>query len=54
MNASGSKTSVSSPTPTSAIIYDAYTSLKKNKKNNKKIESLCSFISFLHIFANNF
>ena len=29
--ASGSKTSVSSSTPTSAIIYDAYTSLIKKK-----------------------
>ena len=33
---SGSKTSVSSSTPTNAIIYDAYTSLiKKNKKKKK-------------------
>ena len=35
--ASGSKTSVSSSTPTSAVIYDAYTSLiKKIKKKKKK------------------
>ena len=34
---SGSKTSVSSSTPTSATIYDAYTSIikKKNKKKKK-------------------
>ena len=34
VSASGSETSVSSSTPTSAIIYDAYTSiLKKNLKS---------------------
>ena len=37
---SGSKTTVSSSTSTSAIIYDAYTSLIKNKINNKKIAKI--------------
>ena len=32
VSASGSETSVSSSTPTSAIIYDAYTSIIKKKK----------------------
>ena len=31
VSASGSETSVTSSTPTSAIIYDAYTSIIKNK-----------------------
>ena len=37
VSASGSETSVSSSTPTSAIIYDAYTSI--TKKKIKKIDS---------------
>ena len=38
VSASGSETSVSNSTPTSAIIYDAYTSItKKNKTLNKKL-----------------
>ena len=37
--ASGSKTSVSSSTPTSVTIYDAYTSIKKKKKKKKKKKS---------------
>ena len=32
VSASGSETSVSSSTPTSAINYDAYTSIKKNHR----------------------
>ena len=41
VSASGSETSVSSSMPTSAIIYDAYTSkikikIKKKKKKKKK------------------
>ena len=37
VSASGSETSVSSSTPASAIIYDAYTSIiKKNNNNNNK------------------
>ena len=38
VSASGSETSVSSSMPTSAIVYDAYTSIikKKNKKKKKK------------------
>ena len=32
---SGSETSVSGSTPASAIIYDAYTSIKKKKKKIK-------------------
>ena len=36
VSASGSKTSVSSSTPASIIIYDAYTSIIKNKKKRKK------------------
>ena len=35
VSASGSETSVWSSTPTSAIIYDAYTSIIKAKKKNK-------------------
>ena len=38
VSASGSETSVSSSMPTSAIIYDAYTSIIKIKKNQKKSE----------------
>ena len=38
VSASGSKTSVSGSTPASAIIYDAYTSIKKKKKKKKKKE----------------
>ena len=38
--ASGSKTSVSSSTPTSATIYDAYTSIIKKKKIEEVIISL--------------
>ena len=34
VSASGSETSVSSSMPTSAIIYDAYTSIIKIKKKN--------------------
>ena len=33
VSASGSETSVSGSTPASAMIYDAYTSIKKKKKN---------------------
>ena len=41
VSASGSETSVSSSMPTSAIIYDAYTSIiKKKKKKKKKKEKL--------------
>ena len=36
VSASGSETSVSSSMPTSAIIYDAYTSIIKIKKKFKK------------------
>ena len=36
VSASGSETSVSGLTPASAIIYDAYTSIKKKKKKKKK------------------
>ena len=35
VSASGSETSVSGSTPASAIIYDAYTSIKKKKKIKK-------------------
>ena len=45
VSASGSKTSVSGSTPASAIIYDAYTSIKKKKKKKKKKKSHgCSYI----------
>ena len=36
VSASGSETSVWSSTPTSAIIYDAYSSIIKKKKKKKK------------------
>ena len=36
VSTSGSETSVSSSTPASAIIYDAYTSIIKHKKKKKK------------------
>ena len=37
VSASGSETSVSSSTPASAIIYDAYTSIIKKRKKKKKL-----------------
>ena len=41
VSASGSETSVSSSTPASAIIYDAYTSIiKKKKKEENNIRSV--------------
>ena len=40
VSASGSETSVSGSTPASAIIYDAYTSIKKKKKKKKWLARL--------------
>ena len=39
VSVSGSETSVSSSTPASAIIYDAYTSIINKKKKKKKKKS---------------
>ena len=39
VSASGSEACVTSSMPTSAIIYDAYTSIKKKKKKKKKLKS---------------
>ena len=50
VSASDSETSVLSSMPTSAIIYDAYTSIIKNKKKQKKTKvywkvTVCADIS---------
>ena len=50
VSASGSETSVSSSTPTSAIIYDAYTYIKKKKKKliEQAINNLIVTINFVY------
>ena len=56
VSASGSETSVSSSMPTSAIIYDAYTSIIKKKKFKKStalsIFGFCKSISAVFIPKN--
>ena len=50
--ASGSKTSVSSLTPTSATIYDAYTSIIKKKKKKKDFSAFKKYnCNFRWVFA---
>ena len=47
VSASDSETSVSSSTPTSAIIYDAYNSILKKKKKKKEIRVVWRYFSTL-------
>ena len=51
VSASGSETSVLSSIPTSAIIYDAYTSINFYKKKVKKKKKNSKYVSQSH---NNF
>ena len=48
-----SKTSVSSSTPTSATIYDAYTSIIKKKKKKKKLYSVVFVLELSSLLATD-
>ena len=53
VSASGSATSVLSSTPTSAIIYDAYTTPLKTINKKFRVRCLLAPLSMMHILLYN-